>query len=91
MIKALGENIFIEKDAAVPTMYGGILVPQSLERTPRYSPSVHATVVSVGGKVSDLKPGDRIVVQNHAGDDWYVEGKKLTHLKAKHIVGVSCE
>ena len=87
MIKALGDHIFIEKDPHGPTHEGGILIPESLERTPRFSPTVLATVVSVGAQVDALKPGDRIAVQNHAGDDWFVDGRKLTHLRAKHIVG----
>lgn len=87
IIKAIGENIFIEKDPAKPTMFGGILIPESVERTPRFSPTVYATVVSVGSKVADLKAGDRIAVQNHAGDNWMIDGRLLTHLKAKHIVG----
>lgn len=87
-MKPIGVNVLIEKDPPKPTMFGGILIPESLERTPRFSPSVHATVVGVGGKVQACKVGDRVVVQNHAGDDWFVGDKKLTLLREKDLVGI---
>ena len=86
--RTIGVNIAVEKERHKPAMQGGILIPECAERTPRFSPSVYATVRAVGGKVTILKVGDRVVVQNHAGDDFMVGKKTLTILREKDIVGV---
>lgn len=87
-IKPIGQNIVVEKDDAKPVEYGGILIPESATRTPRFSPTVRATVLGVGGKVKHLRVGMRIAIQDHAGDDWFYDGKKLTTCREKDIVGM---
>jgi co-chaperonin GroES (HSP10) len=87
--QALGQHIFVLKDARKPCMEKGILIPESLERTPRYGPSVLATVVSVGAKVKNLRPGDHIVMKDVAGDDIEFDGKQYTRLREKDIVGLA--
>lgn len=87
--QAIGERIFVEKDAAKPCEEGGILIPECLERTPRFGPSVYATVVSVGGRCKNLRPGMRIVLKDVAGDDYHYDGHTYTHLREKDIVGIA--
>jgi len=87
-MRAVGEHIWIEKDAARPLEIGGILIPGFLERTPRFSPTVKATVVAIGGKVQSVKAGSRVFVQNHAGDDFFMEGRMLTHLRERDLIGL---
>ena len=89
--KALGEHIFCIKDPRKPCSEGGILIPESLERTPRFGPSVLATVDSVGARVVTLKPGDRIVIKDIAGDDYIYDDQTFTRCREKDIVGLAHE
>ncbi len=87
-MKPIGVNVLVEKEPKKPLMVGGILIPESLERTPRFGPTVFATVVGVGGKVSGCKVGDRVALKDIAGDDYFVGGKTLTLLREKDLVGL---
>ena len=87
--RAIGEHIWVVKDPKKPCVEGGILIPESLERTPRFGPSVLATVVSVGGRCKDLKAGMRIVLKDIAGDDYIYDGNTYTHLRERDIVGIA--
>jgi co-chaperonin GroES (HSP10) len=88
-LKALGNHIWVEKDAHGETKECGIIIPESAERTPRFGHSVLATVVSVGPKCRDLKPGDKIVLKDIAGDDYHYDGHTYTHLRERDIVGIA--
>lgn len=85
--QALGQFIFVQKDAAKETMEHGVIIPATAERTPRFGPSVFATVVSVGGKCTVLKPGDRICLKDIAGDDILYNERTYTRLREKDIIG----
>lgn len=89
MIKPIGVNIAVEKDPKQPCKEGGIFIPESLERTPRFGPSVRATVIGIGNKVKELKVGDRIVLKDVAGDDYLWGDKTITILREKDIVGMA--
>ena len=90
-LKAIGEHIWVEKDPKKDAVEGGILIPESLERTPRYGPTVLATVVSVGGRCKTLTAGQRIALKDIAGDEYHYEGRTYTHLREKDIVGIAHE
>ena len=85
--QALGQYIFCIKDAPKECMEGGILIPESLERTPRFGPSVLATVVSVGARCTVLKAGDRICLKDIAGDDLIYNDNTYTRLRERDIIG----
>lgn len=87
MIRPIGQNIIVQKDPKKPTSEGGILIPECAERTPRFSPTVCGTVLGVGGKVKELRAGDRIALKSHAGDDWFIADQTLTILRERDIVG----
>ena len=89
--KALGEHIWFTKDPRKECKEEGILIPESLERTPRFGPSVLATVVSVGARCVNLKPGDRIVIKDIAGDDYIYDDQTFTRCREKDIVGLADE
>jgi co-chaperonin GroES (HSP10) len=91
MIRAIGDNIWFVKDAGKPCIEDGILIPERCERTPRFGPSVLATVHSVGSRVVNLKPGMRIVVKDVAGDDYIYDDKTYTRCREKDIVGIANE
>jgi len=91
MIQPLGQNILVEKDPQPPLSVGGILIPECAERTPRFAPTILATVLAVGGKVKIVKPGDRVAVKAYAGDEIEWEGKRPTIMREKDIVGLAEE
>lgn len=87
--RAIGEHIWVEKDPQKPCIEKGILIPESAERSPRHGPSVLATVVSVGARVRDLEVGQRIVLKDVAGDDYFYDDRTFTHLRERDIVGIA--
>lgn len=87
--KALGHFIIIERDPYKPTSEGGVLIPEICDRTPRFAPTVIATVVSCGAKCVNVKPGTRVAVKQHAGDDLYHQGKVFTRMREWDIVGLA--
>lgn len=87
--QALGHFIFIQRDPYKPTEEGGILIPESCDRTPRFSPTVLATVVSVGKRCVQLKPGERVAVKQVAGDDLFIDGEIFTRMRERDIVGLA--
>ena len=86
--QAIGQYIFCIKDAPKECMEGGILIPESLERTPRFGPSVLATVVSVGGRCNVLKAGDRICLKDVAGDDIIFNDTTYIRVREKDCNGL---
>jgi len=89
--RAIGEHIRVEKDPYKETMEGGILIPESADRSPRHSPTVLGTVVSVGGRCKTLTAGQRIALKAVAGDDYHIDNKTYTHLRERDIVGIAHE
>lgn len=88
MIKAIGVQIIVEKDPRGETMEKGIIIPESAERTPRFGPTVKATVISVGARCRELRAGMRVALKSVAGDDITRDGRKFTRLREKDIVGI---
>ena len=91
IFRTIGVNILVEKDPKKPYSEGGILIPECLERTPRFCPTVFGTVRGIGGKVKVVKVGDRVALMDAAGDDYFWKGKKFTILREKDIWGIAYE
>ena len=87
--QALGHFIFIQRDPYKPTEEGGILIPENADRTPRFAPTVLATVVSCGKgcKEPKMKPGARVAVKQHAGDDILFGETTYTRMRERDIIG----
>lgn len=91
MIRALGHNVFVQKDAITHLSVGGILIPEQSERTPRFSPTILGTVVSAGIRCHSVKEGDRVALKNVSGDDLFIRGLVLTHLRERDLIGLAQE
>lgn len=87
ILRPIGEHLVVKKDRQPPLKVGGILIPESAERTPRYAPTIMAIVRAVGGEVKQVKPGDRVALKIYAGDEWYVRAEQITHCRERDIVG----
>ena len=90
-LRAVGNKIIVEKDERRETMEKGVIIPATAERTPRFGPSVLATVRAIGRKVSQVRVGDRVVLKDVAGDDLFWEGKKYTLVTERELLGLAYE
>ena len=81
-LKAAGDKIIVERDPHKECNDGGIVIPESLERTPRFNPMNMATVVSVGPKCPypAISPGVRIAIKDGWGDNYFYDDRTLTIL-----------
>lgn len=86
-LRPIGHKILVEKEPYKPTIEGGILIPQKSDNTPSFSPTIRGVVLAVGGKVTCVKPGDKVALKRVAGDEIEVDGKLLTLCIAKELVG----
>ena len=80
--KAVRDTIIVLKDKVEEATEKGIIVPAGLQRTPRFSPTIEATILAVGPKVREpaLKVGGRIGLNSAWGDDYFIDNKTLTIL-----------
>lgn len=88
MFKPVGLRILVEKEPYRPTTEGGILIPESADRTPRFSPTVRGKVLAVGHKVKQIKPGDWVALKRVAGDEIEYGGRQVTLCRLKELVGI---
>ncbi len=88
MIQAIGQNVFVQKDPTGHLSVGGVLIPEMSERTPRFSPTVLGTVVSVGKRCHSVKEGDRVALKNVAGDDLFIRNEVVTLIRERDLVGL---
>lgn len=88
MIKACGQYIIVKRDPVTERTEKGIIIPEVAQRTPRFGPSGFATVVSVGNKVRDVRPGMRVCLKDVAGDDLLWDNETYTRLREKDLNGI---
>jgi co-chaperonin GroES (HSP10) len=84
-LKAIGDKIIVERDPPKECAEGGILIPETLERTPRFNPTDMATVVSVGPRCPypAIAVGTRIAIKTAWGDDYFHDDRTLTILSER--------
>ena len=84
-VKAVGDKIIVERDPPKECTEGGILIPESLERTPRFNPTQMATIVSVGPRCQypALSEGVRIALKTGWGDDYHYDDRTYTILSER--------
>ena len=84
-LKAYGDKIIVERDPPKECSEGGIIIPESLERTPRFNPTGYATIVSVGPRCRypALSVGTRIAIKTGWGDDYFYDDRTLTILSER--------
>ena len=90
-LRPLGIRVVVEKDAQKPLEVGGILIPECLEKTPRYGPTILGTVRGIGGQCRHVKVGDRVALKAVCGDDYFVGDRTLTVCREKDLVGLATE
>ena len=63
-MKAVNDYIVVDKEKIGPKKIGGLILTESLDEENRY---IKATIVSTGNLVQELKDGDVVYYDKHAG------------------------
>jgi chaperonin GroES len=82
MYQPVAEWVLVKRaEAPTEKSIGGILVPQSSVKAPE-----RATVIAVGDKVEiKIKKGDVVVLKQFNGEDFELDGEKLTVVRYDEI------
>ena len=85
-MKAIGKNIIIKrvKEGTTKTK-GGILLAENQREDIRYT---EADILSAGEQVEELKEGDKIFFDRHAGHKIEIDKKTYHVIKAQDVVVV---
>jgi len=60
--KPLGDRVIVKQEEAEEESAGGIIIPESAKEKPE-----RGIVIAVGGKVTELAPGDTVLFGHYAG------------------------
>lgn len=82
-LRPVGKRLLVDPLPAADKTECGILIPGHY-----LQPSGRATVVSVGNKVEDIRPGDRVIYSWINGVDVQHEDRTLRLLRVEEILGV---
>ncbi len=91
-LQPLGDRVVIEREESETKTAGGILLPESAKNKP-----ARGTVISVGdGRLLDdgrrnkiqVKPGDRVVFTNYAGENFKINDQELVLMREEDILAV---
>lgn len=77
--KAVGENVLIDPKEDKPR--NGVIVPDSAKEQPKIG-----TVISVGSKVDEIKPGDVVFFEHWYGKEYKRDGKTYIVVEQSHIL-----
>ena len=85
-MKALGRNLIIEKiKEGTTSTKGGLLLAESHKEDIRY---LKANIVSIGDEIKELKSGDVIFYDRHAGHKIELKNKSYHVIKLQDVVVV---
>lgn len=91
-IRPIGNRIVVSRSEAEEKSPGGIIIPDAHKKK-----SARGTVRAVGpgrrlddGTVQpcDVREGDEIVFDKHAGSDLEIDGEKVTIVQEDDVIGV---
>ena len=83
MIRAIGERVVIRPVERETMSPGGLYLPNAGEKRPD-----QGVVVSVGGKVEDVKSGDFVLFSKYGADEIKYAGETLFVVKADNVYAV---
>ena len=91
-LKAVGDCIFVQPQAAQETTKGGIIIPDNAKQKPRMG-----TVVAVGAGGRDqsgnlipmeVKKGDMVMYTKWGGNEVEIDGEELIVLRPSDIIAI---
>jgi chaperonin GroES len=91
-LQPLGDRVVVQREDAVTTTAGGIVLPDSAKEKPQ-----RGTIIAVGdGKILDngkrgalqVKAGDRVIFTSYAGDQFKVDDEEYLLMREDEILAV---
>lgn len=83
MIKPLADRVLVLADPAETKTASGIIIPDTAKEKPD-----SGTVIAVGGKVTEIKEGDRILYRKYAGTEVSNAGKTYLVMKQDDVIAI---
>lgn len=85
MFKPMGNRVLMQRDGINGDLQtaAGLFIPEFAQEKPQT-----ATVIAIGSKVVDVKPGDVVLLGKYSGYEVSLEGKALTLVPDTDIMGV---
>lgn len=84
-IKPLGIQILVEPDPTQEKTDSGIIIPEQAKEKEKPN---RGTVMAVGEKIENIKPGDRILFGKFAGTEVVTEEKKMLIMKYQDVFAI---
>jgi chaperonin GroES len=83
MIRPLADRVLVLPDPAETKTASGIIIPDTAKEKPD-----SGTVIAVGGKVTDITQGDKVLYRKYAGTEVSNEGKTYLVMKADDVIAI---
>lgn len=83
MIKPIKELIVVQPDQELEKTKSGIYIPEQAKEKQQ-----KGTVISVGGQVREIKPGDKILFGKYSGSEVEVNGVLYLIFREDDVLGV---
>lgn len=84
-IKPLGVQILVEPDPTQDKTDLGIIIPEQAREKEKPN---RGTVLAVGEKIENIKPGDRVLFGKFAGTEVVTEEKKCLIMKYQDLFAI---
>lgn len=83
MIRPLADRVLVLPDPAETKTASGIIIPDTAKEKPDLG-----TVIAVGGKVTDITKGDKVLYRKYAGTEVSNEGKTYLVMKQDDVIAI---
>ena len=83
MVKVLGDRVLVKAKEAEKTSSGGIVLIESAAEKP-----AEGTIISIGGKVEEVKVGDEVIYGKYAGSELKNDGETYLTMRETDILAV---
>ena len=81
--KPLGQRVLVKRMEVEQKTASGIYIPDNAKEKPHT-----AEVIAIGNGVEDVKIGDTVVFEQHAGTTLKLDGEDYLILNIENIIGV---
>lgn len=83
MIRPLADRVLVLPDPAETKTASGIIIPDTAKEKPD-----SGTVIAVGGKVTDITIGKKVLYRKYAGTEVSNEGKTYLVMKQDDVIAI---
>ena len=83
MIRPLADRVLVLPDPAETKTASGIIIPDTAKEKPD-----SGTVIAVGGKVTDITKGNKVLYRKYAGTEVSNEGNTYLVMKQDDVIAI---